>query len=277
MNETKATNPDPKEAASLGKKISFLALPFRVLAGVALAMSEGSHKYGRHNYRAHGVRMSTYYDAVLHHLIAWWEGEDIDPDSGLNHIDKAIAGLMVLRDVMIGGGITDDRPPRDLTWFKEACELQQRVAPQWQKAHGDPVQPYTQRDTVRDMPAVQPPVTGNARWAIAHMNSGRIVRHRGGRRYLKMGCGEYQSFPANSEPARTHEIFVDRFGSDEFILDDARWAIDRMNEGHIVRNTYTDVRYRKSGGGYSHEGCFEPRDEEEFLVSFRVTKFELVI
>lgn len=107
--DKKLTN--PKDAVGT-KKVSFSVLPWRVLINVALAMMEGALKYGRHNYRAAGVRASVYFDAVVgRHLTDWWEGTDIDPDSGLHHIDKAIAGLMVMRDSMIEGNFEDDRPP----------------------------------------------------------------------------------------------------------------------------------------------------------------------
>ena len=83
-----------------------------VMAEVGAAMSEGALKDGRHNYRAVGVRASAYYDSTMRHLDAWWDmGQDIDPDSGLHHITKAIAGLMVLRDAMVNGLCEDDRPP----------------------------------------------------------------------------------------------------------------------------------------------------------------------
>lgn len=106
----KPTN--PKEVVGI-RKVSFAVLPWRVLTGVALAMLEGACKYGRHNYRHSGVRGSVYFDAVVgRHLTQWWEGEDIDEASGLHHIDKAIAGLMVLRDAIYQGVFEDDRPPR---------------------------------------------------------------------------------------------------------------------------------------------------------------------
>jgi hypothetical protein len=82
-----------------------------VLAEVGVAMLEGACKYGRHNYRAAGVRASVYYDATLRHLMAWWEGEDWDPDSGMSHVTKAITSLVVLRDAMIQGMVEDDRAP----------------------------------------------------------------------------------------------------------------------------------------------------------------------
>ena len=101
---------NPKDIVGSGKA-PLSALPIRVLWGLGLAMLEGAVKYGRHNYRAVGVRASVYFDASCRHLFAWWEGEDIDADSGRNHIDKAIVSLMVLRDSMLQGNWTDDRPP----------------------------------------------------------------------------------------------------------------------------------------------------------------------
>jgi len=82
-----------------------------VLAELGLAMMEGARKYGRHNYRCVGVRASVYYDAALRHLTRWYEGEDIDPDSGLSHVIKAMACMAVVRDSMIVGNWVDDRPP----------------------------------------------------------------------------------------------------------------------------------------------------------------------
>ena len=73
-------------------------------------MLEGVSKYWRHNYRAVGVRGSVHYDGVMRHLMAWWEGKDIDPDSGMSHVTKAITSLVVLRRDD-AAKFTDDRPP----------------------------------------------------------------------------------------------------------------------------------------------------------------------
>lgn len=86
-------------------------VPCPVLFEVGAAMAEGARKYGRHNWREQAISASVYYDAALRHLMAFYEGEDIDPDSGLSHVTKAIAGLCVLRDAMLRGKWKDDRPP----------------------------------------------------------------------------------------------------------------------------------------------------------------------
>ena len=93
--EVKDTN--PKDAIGISKA-PLSTVSAAVLMEVGVAMLEGASKYGRHNYRAAGVRASVYYDALMRHAMAWWEGEDLDPDSGMSHITKAITTLVVLRD-----------------------------------------------------------------------------------------------------------------------------------------------------------------------------------
>jgi len=107
--EKKESNPKDNVGT---KKVPFSTVPARVIAEVGLGMLEGAVKYGRHNYRLAGVRASVYYDAVFRHMGAFWEGEDIDPDSGLSHVTKAIASLVVLRDSMLTENWVDDRPPK---------------------------------------------------------------------------------------------------------------------------------------------------------------------
>lgn len=107
--DKKPTN--PKDALGI-RKVAMHCVPTKPMLELGLAMMEGGRKYGTHNYRAIGVRSSTYYNAALRHITAWWEGEDIDPDSGLSHIVKAMSSLLVLRDSMHMGNLEDDRPPQ---------------------------------------------------------------------------------------------------------------------------------------------------------------------
>lgn len=112
--EIKDTN--PKDAIGI-RKAPLSTVPGNVIAEIGVAMLEGASKYGRHNYRAAGVRASVYYDAAMRHLIAWWEGEDIDPDSGMSHITKLLACMTVLRDAMHQEMWEDDRPPRSKPFY----------------------------------------------------------------------------------------------------------------------------------------------------------------
>ena len=136
--ETKDTN--PKESIGI-RKIPYSCVPDNVTAAVAVALLEGGIKYGRHNYRDAGVLASVYYDATRRHLGAYWEGEDIDPESGLPHVIKAIASLTVLADAMMNGMVDDDRPPKvESGWMDE---LNRKVGelldkyPERKEAHRD--------------------------------------------------------------------------------------------------------------------------------------------
>jgi hypothetical protein len=112
----KASN--PKDIVGV-RKAPMSTVSGAVLAELGVAMLEGASKYGRHNYRAVGVRASVYYDATMRHMIGWWEGQDIDPNSGMSHVIKAIASLVVLRDAMIQGKLTDDRAPRSNAFYDD--------------------------------------------------------------------------------------------------------------------------------------------------------------
>lgn len=135
---------NPKDSVGV-KKAPISTVPMPVMVEVGVAMLEGACKYGRSNYRVAGVRASVYFDAVMaRHLPAWWEGEDIDPDSGLSHITKAIASLVVLRDAMMNGMWTDDRPPRSKAgWL---AELNERAAAIIEK-YPEPKDAYTAKDS----------------------------------------------------------------------------------------------------------------------------------
>jgi len=122
---------NPKQAFGR-KKVPMSCLPLPVMMETGLAMMEGAIKYGRHNYRDSNIVASDYYDAVMRHLGAWWEGEDIDPLSGLPHIVKAMACLVVLRDSQMQGTCVDNRPkPSPAGWMdalnKQLVELQDRM------------------------------------------------------------------------------------------------------------------------------------------------------
>lgn len=113
---------NPKDSVGI-KKAPMSTIPAPILLEVGLAMLEGARKYGRHNYRAVGVRSSVYYDAALRHLMEWWEGRDMDSESNIHNLTKAIACLVVLRDSQMIGNVVDDRPPSHKDgWLQELNE-----------------------------------------------------------------------------------------------------------------------------------------------------------
>lgn len=103
---TKPTN--PKDIIGSGK-LPIHLWPTTATALGCLGLLDGLLKYGRSNYRAIGVRASIYYDAARRHLDAWFEGEDIDPDSGLPHLAHALACIAIIVDARAAGKLNDDR------------------------------------------------------------------------------------------------------------------------------------------------------------------------
>lgn len=130
---------NPKDAVGC-KKAPLSVVPIPPLYEVAAGMLEGACKYGRHNYRVIGVRGSVYFDAAFRHLTSWWEGQDIDPASGIHHISKAVAGLMVMRDAMMAGKFHDDRPPAAVEGWEAAVQTQVDAILQ---RYPEPKAPYT--------------------------------------------------------------------------------------------------------------------------------------
>lgn len=123
------------------RKFAVSTIPANVIAQASLALMEGARKYGRHNYRVGTVEASVYYDAAFRHLSDWWEGTDTDPDSGLHHVVKALATLIVLADAIDRGAMVDDRPP---------------PSPEgWQQTLNDKV-----LELIAKYPDSKPPITG---------------------------------------------------------------------------------------------------------------------
>lgn len=147
MDSLSVKDTNPKDAVGT-KKAPLSVLPKNVVYEAALGLLEGARKYGRHNYRTAGIRASVYADAVDRHMAQWWEGEDVDPDSGLSHVTKAICTLVVLRDAMMRGMWTDDRPPKTADGWMQ--EMNAKAAAIIEK-YPDALPPHTQAD--RSTPA----------------------------------------------------------------------------------------------------------------------------
>lgn len=135
----------------------FSTIPAPVVAELGLAMMEGARKYGRHNYRVSGVRASVYFDAAMRHLFAWWEGQDIDPASGIHHLAKAMACFAVVRDSEMQGNWVDDRPPRtpNQSWIDDLNVRAKEII----EKHPTAVPAFTQRglDVQPELAPAAPP------------------------------------------------------------------------------------------------------------------------
>jgi hypothetical protein len=102
---------NPKQAYG-DKKVPLHLVPSTAMVAIAMGLKEGSKKYGAFNWRTLTVEAETYLGATLRHLMAWQDGEDLDPDSGNTHLSHAMASLAILVDAIEAGNVHDNRPPK---------------------------------------------------------------------------------------------------------------------------------------------------------------------
>jgi hypothetical protein len=82
------------------------------LIGIAHVLSFGARKYAAHNWRK-GISWSRLLGAILRHTFALMRGEDVDPESGLPHVDHLGCCWMFLSWHM------KNRPDLDDRWTQE--------------------------------------------------------------------------------------------------------------------------------------------------------------
>lgn len=107
--EAHAKASNPKLAAG-NKKVPLHLVPLSAMAYTAQGLAEGAKKYGAFNYRDTDVESQVYIGAALRHIMAFSDGEDIDPESGNPHLAHAMASLAILIDTIESGRTIDTRP-----------------------------------------------------------------------------------------------------------------------------------------------------------------------
>lgn len=72
-------------------------LPIDALLQVSRCFEYGAEKYGVLSWKtSDNISYNRIYAAILRHMFAWWEGEDIDPESGLNHLNHVCTNALIL-------------------------------------------------------------------------------------------------------------------------------------------------------------------------------------
>lgn len=89
-------------------KAPMTLLSREALEQIALVMEFGRQKYAAHNWRQ-GFTWSRPLSAALRHLMAFNDGEDKDPESGLSHLAHAACCIMFLLEFEKTHPDLDDR------------------------------------------------------------------------------------------------------------------------------------------------------------------------
>ena len=101
---------DPKCDAGAKKTPLHLLSP-HACAETAHVLALGAEKYREWNWRSNRIKCSTYVGAIKRHLDAWWDGDEIDPESGRSHMAHILASAMIVLDAQNTGTLENDRPP----------------------------------------------------------------------------------------------------------------------------------------------------------------------
>jgi len=78
-----------------GDKLRLDLIPTILLRGVAWILTFGAKKYGDRNWEQ-GILYHRVWGAMLRHLMAWYDGETNDPESGKPHLWHAACNLSFL-------------------------------------------------------------------------------------------------------------------------------------------------------------------------------------
>jgi len=91
----------PKPCITQGQKfdqgkLRYSLLPTGTVQEVVKVLELGAVKYAPNNWQLVPDARTRYFDAIMRHLHAWWSGEKIDPETGLNHLAHAACSTLFL-------------------------------------------------------------------------------------------------------------------------------------------------------------------------------------
>jgi hypothetical protein len=95
-----------KKASKLAR---FDLVPVTPLYQLAEHYGRGAEKYEPRNWEK-GYPWSLSYAALMRHLMKWWDGEDIDPETGSNHMVAVAWHAFALLEFVNEHPEKDDRP-----------------------------------------------------------------------------------------------------------------------------------------------------------------------
>ena len=90
-------------------KLRMDLLPPDALEALSRILTDGAVKYGDRNWEK-GMAWSRPYAALIRHLLAWWGGQDTDPESGHPHLWHVMTNAVFLVSYEQRKIGEDDRP-----------------------------------------------------------------------------------------------------------------------------------------------------------------------
>lgn len=83
-------------------------IPPEAITALAQHYQRGADKYKERNWEL-GMKYSHCYNSLMRHALAWWQGEDKDPETGTHHMIAVAWNAIALFIYWLRGIGTDDR------------------------------------------------------------------------------------------------------------------------------------------------------------------------
>jgi hypothetical protein len=88
---------NPKHAVGALKPSTFNIPPVAILE-MGMVMDKGAKEYGPFSWRHEPIDEGEYYNAIMRHLLAWRDGQEIDQKSSQPALAHVMAGCAILLD-----------------------------------------------------------------------------------------------------------------------------------------------------------------------------------
>lgn len=92
-------------------KLPMHLIPVSTEKAIAEVLQAGAKKYAERNWER-GFNWSIPYACARRHLMKWWDGEDLDSETGLNHLKHALCNIAMLIEFLDTYKKGDDRPKK---------------------------------------------------------------------------------------------------------------------------------------------------------------------
>lgn len=89
-------------------KLSFLFQFPTAIKGVSIVGTFGAEKYSKNNWKK-GLNHTEVVDSLMRHLSSYMDGEMVDPESGLPHVDHVSWNALALAEMVATRPELDDR------------------------------------------------------------------------------------------------------------------------------------------------------------------------
>jgi hypothetical protein len=92
-------------------KLQISLVPTSAIRGLAEVLQKGAAKYAPRNWER-GMKWSIPYECAMRHLMTWFDGQDLDDETKLNHLKHALCNIAFLIEYSETCPQFDDRPKK---------------------------------------------------------------------------------------------------------------------------------------------------------------------